>query len=142
MCYCGASDCPSCGPAQGYNVLRDPIGRHYNPACCAECGEEAFHPDELDAAGNCPECVEKIAEREAEENRPDVFELVMTGQQALITEFFLSSGRRYGELNPNDPSVYQVLLAGRHLDATDQIPAGGHWYSENCHAIYGSIGTR
>jgi len=30
-CYCGATDCPSCGPAQGYQVTRiyDPISRGY-----------------------------------------------------------------------------------------------------------------
>ncbi len=22
MCFCGACDCPSCGPAQGYEVVR------------------------------------------------------------------------------------------------------------------------
>jgi hypothetical protein len=22
MCYCGATDCKSCGPAQGYEVIR------------------------------------------------------------------------------------------------------------------------
>lgn len=41
LCVCGATDCPSCGPAQGYEVARKWVhGRgyvYYNP----EEGEEA-----------------------------------------------------------------------------------------------------
>ena len=30
-CYCGATDCPECGPAQGYRVYHkyDPVSRGY-----------------------------------------------------------------------------------------------------------------
>ena len=30
-CYCGATDCPDCGPAQGYQITRiyDPASRNY-----------------------------------------------------------------------------------------------------------------
>lgn len=31
MCYCGATDCPSCGVAQGYKVAYSPTLGYYNP---------------------------------------------------------------------------------------------------------------
>lgn len=42
-CMCGATDCPSCGPAQGYSVVRvyDPRARRYrtmNPQDAIEAG--------------------------------------------------------------------------------------------------------
>lgn len=43
-CMCGACDCPSCGPAQGYEVVRRFVRgrwRYVNP----ETGEE---PDEFE----------------------------------------------------------------------------------------------
>lgn len=30
-CYCGATDCWSCGPAQGYRVEYSPTRGYYNP---------------------------------------------------------------------------------------------------------------
>jgi hypothetical protein len=30
-CLCGATDCPSCGRAQGYTVVRSADGRYRNP---------------------------------------------------------------------------------------------------------------
>lgn len=30
-CYCGATDCRSCGPAQGYLVAYSPERGYYNP---------------------------------------------------------------------------------------------------------------
>lgn len=43
-CMCGAIDCPSCGPAQGYDVVRvyDPMLRRYvyrNPEDVEGCDE-------------------------------------------------------------------------------------------------------
>ena len=29
-CYCGATDCPSCGPAQGYRVMYSPTRGYFN----------------------------------------------------------------------------------------------------------------
>ena len=29
-CYCGATDCPSCGPAQGYEVMYSPTLGYFN----------------------------------------------------------------------------------------------------------------
>jgi hypothetical protein len=46
-CMCGATDCPSCGPAQGYTVVRRWIRgrwRHVNPEDGEE--EEEDVPDE------------------------------------------------------------------------------------------------
>lgn len=47
MCDCGATDCPECGPAQGYRVVR---GRHgwYNP----EDEDEDLDIDESEDIGN------------------------------------------------------------------------------------------
>jgi hypothetical protein len=55
---CGATDCPSCGPAQGYRVERDIYGRHYNPDEDDDCGydrDDPKHPtyaDRLDDAAD------------------------------------------------------------------------------------------
>lgn len=47
-CLCGATDCPSCGPAQGYTVIRRPNGRGgwswVNPEEGEEDNEDYFDP--------------------------------------------------------------------------------------------------
>lgn len=43
-CMCGATDCPSCGPAQGYEVVRAWVNGRWtwvNPEPADEGGEEA-----------------------------------------------------------------------------------------------------
>ena len=40
-CMCGATDCPDCGPAQGYRVERDAMGRHFNPGTAELVREQA-----------------------------------------------------------------------------------------------------
>lgn len=47
---CGATDCPSCGPAQGYEVIRvwDSKSRrfkHINPEDGEEYEEEVYEPE-------------------------------------------------------------------------------------------------
>lgn len=58
-CLCGATDCPSCGPAQGYSVKRRPSGGFYNPTYCDKCAEEveAHEVEEIHGKTLCPECV-------------------------------------------------------------------------------------
>lgn len=49
-CMCGATDCPSCGPAQGYTVTRVWRGgrwRHVNPEDGEEPEEEQPEDHEL-----------------------------------------------------------------------------------------------
>lgn len=48
-CMCGACDCPSCGPAQGYTVVRvwdHKLGRyvHRNPEDDEEEDDREFEP--------------------------------------------------------------------------------------------------
>jgi hypothetical protein len=50
-CMCGATDCPSCGPDQGYLVAYSPTRGYYNP-----------EPEDDD---------EEIAEPEADEGEDD-----------------------------------------------------------------------
>lgn len=50
-CMCGATDCPSCGPAQGYEVVRvwdSRQGRyvHRNPEGEDDDGSDKFGDDE------------------------------------------------------------------------------------------------
>lgn len=48
-CMCGATDCPSCGPAQGYEVVRQKTARGWrwvNPEDCTEEYEEIEPPDD------------------------------------------------------------------------------------------------
>ena len=57
---CGATDCPSCGPAQGYEVRKNALGRYYNPVYCEMCEDTEVSEDELlceDCKGYvCPKC--------------------------------------------------------------------------------------
>lgn len=41
-CMCGATDCPSCGRAQGYRVEWSPTRGYYNP----EPDEEEYEPED------------------------------------------------------------------------------------------------
>lgn len=55
-CMCGATDCPSCGPAQGYDVRRGADGRCYNPIPCDRCRRnEVETEDDI-----CNDCQQKI----------------------------------------------------------------------------------
>lgn len=67
-CYCGATDCPSCGVAQGYEVKRHPAGGYYNPHRCNGCDNE-FDEDDLDDGYLCDDCAEQ--KREADAARDD-----------------------------------------------------------------------
>ena len=46
LCMCGATDCKSCGPAQGYEVRRRPNGGYYNPVYCEMCEDVEVEEDE------------------------------------------------------------------------------------------------
>ncbi len=49
---CGATDCPSCGPAQGYLVAYSPTRGYYNPE--TEDDDETVEPeDEEQEAARC-----------------------------------------------------------------------------------------
>ena len=53
---CGATDCPSCGPAQGYAVEYVPGKGHCNVFYCERCEERFLEEDEIDENGHCEEC--------------------------------------------------------------------------------------
>jgi len=73
-CMCGATDCPSCGPAQGYEVVR--IWRrgryiHVNPEDASEEeleaadeGDDFSEPDEY-AADHASDLYERELDRRA-----------------------------------------------------------------------------
>lgn len=50
-CMCGATDCPSCGRAQGYEVVKI-NGKWVNPEYCAKCGEQ-YVSNEGDICRDC-----------------------------------------------------------------------------------------
>ena len=59
-CMCGATDCPSCGRAQGYTVKFSPGRGHYNPVMCEQCHEEEVKEEgdlcEVCTEAKCPKC--------------------------------------------------------------------------------------
>lgn len=63
-CMCGAIDCPSCGPAQGYEVYN---GK--NVWRCTKC-KEVFDENDLNEDSMCEECVAI----EAENTEPEEIE--------------------------------------------------------------------
>lgn len=38
-CYCGAIDCPDCGPAQGYELCEQHRRANCEVCTCDQCGE-------------------------------------------------------------------------------------------------------
>lgn len=56
MCYCGASDCPSCGVAQGYHVAWSPVYGYHNPEDEMEELELPNDPREWNWAAAIKEC--------------------------------------------------------------------------------------
>ncbi len=60
MCMCGATDCPSCGRAQGYRVERNGMGQWFNPIGCARCEDELVQEEgdlcETCRDEVCPKC--------------------------------------------------------------------------------------
>lgn len=61
---CGATDCHSCGPAQGYKVIRHPTRGWINPDwfTCCECGREFDLDQQILLADSeyCPECYDEL----------------------------------------------------------------------------------
>lgn len=47
-CMCGATDCPSCGPAQGYRVEFLPGRGYYNPEPEDDETKEAVESDDAE----------------------------------------------------------------------------------------------
>jgi ssDNA-binding Zn-finger/Zn-ribbon topoisomerase 1 len=54
-CMCGATDCPSCGTAQGYEVVKI-NGMWVNPEYCARCND-AYVAEEGDLCDDCRDYV-------------------------------------------------------------------------------------
>lgn len=58
-CMCGATDCPSCGPAQGYRVVYRPGVGWRNPLTkdeCPECGETVDFKENDQGQQVCGDC--------------------------------------------------------------------------------------